>query len=44
MIVQHGKNHFEVQSEEGKSLGHYHTRAEAEHRLRQVEWFKNHPQ
>lgn len=43
MIVKRGPNHFEVQSESGRSMGHYHTKAEAEHRLKQVEWFKAHP-
>jgi hypothetical protein len=42
MIVQSGGK-FHVRSEKGKHLGGpYGTRAEAEKRLRQVEWFKAH--
>jgi len=40
MIKKKG-NQYEVVSHEGKSLGVYSSREEAEKRLRQVEYFKN---
>lgn len=40
MIVKSGSQ-YQVQSESGKSLGKYRSRAEAELRLRQVEYFKH---
>lgn len=40
MIRQDGKT-YKVVSEQGKNLGKYKTRAEAENRLRQVEYFKH---
>jgi len=41
MIVKRNGKYF-VKSESGKNLGGpYKTRAEAEKRLRQVEWFKH---
>lgn len=39
MIVKR-KSLYEVVSKKGKSLGKYKTRAEAQKRLRQVEYFK----
>jgi len=39
MIVKVGDK-YQVRSEGGKPLGTYKTRAEAEKRLRQVEYFK----
>ena len=35
------KNKYRVVSESGKNLGTYNTRAEAEKRLKQVEYFKH---
>jgi hypothetical protein len=40
VIRQDGKT-YKVVSESGKNLGKYKTRAEAENRLRQVEYFKH---
>jgi hypothetical protein len=43
MIVKVGQQ-FQVKSENGKVLGTYATRAEAEKRLRQIEYFKSRKQ
>jgi hypothetical protein len=40
MIVKSGSQ-YQVQSESGKPLGKYRSRAEAELRLRQIEYFKH---
>ena len=40
VIVKRGSK-WKVLSQDGKSLGTYATKAEAEKRLRQVEYFKN---
>jgi hypothetical protein len=42
MIKKQG-SHYEVKSESGKNLGHYPSKKQAETRLRQVEYFKAHP-
>lgn len=41
MIVKQGKGYV-VKSESGKNLSKPTTKAKAEKRLRQVEWFKGH--
>lgn len=43
MIVKHGPKVWEVKSESGKSMGHYPSKEAAQKRLRQIEWYKNHP-
>ena len=40
MIIKKG-NKWQVQSEKGKNMGIYNTKAEAEKRLNQIEYFKN---
>ena len=41
MIVNVGKNHWVILSHEGKTLGEFTSKAEAEKRLKQIEYFKN---
>jgi hypothetical protein len=44
MIVPHGKGYI-VKSEKGKKMSKVlHSRQAAMKRLRQIEWFKHHPQ
>lgn len=41
-MIKHTKNGYKVVSEKGKNLGGpYPTKAQAEHRLREVEYFKH---
>ena len=40
-MVEHRGNKWVVLSHNGQVLGTYKTEAEAEHRLKQIEWFKH---
>lgn len=42
-MIKHTKSGWLVESKTGKPMGKYPTKKEATHRLKQVEWFKNHP-
>jgi hypothetical protein len=41
MIKKQGKKYLVLSEKTGRSFGTYHTKAEAEKRLRQVEFFKH---
>jgi len=41
MIVKHGRKYVVVSETTGRRFGTYDTRAEAEQRLRQIEFFKH---
>lgn len=43
MIVSRGNGRYDVMSESGRRLGKGLSKAKAEKRLAQVEWFKAHP-
>ena len=43
MIVSRGNGRYDVKSESGRLLGKNLSKAKAEKRLAQVEWFKSHP-
>lgn len=40
-MIVHSGSQYKVQSESGKPMGKYRSRAEAEMRLRQIEYFKH---
>jgi hypothetical protein len=40
-MIKKSGSQYQVQSESGKSMGKYHSRAEAELRLKQIEYFKH---
>ncbi len=41
--IRHEDGKWNVYSEAGKRMGSYDTEDEAKHRLKQIEWFKYHP-
>lgn len=43
MIVAKGNGRYDVMSESGRRLGKGLSKAKAEKRLKQVEWFRDHP-